>query len=102
MSTTQKRDYIEWITEAKREATVQKRVATAVEWIAEGKGRNWKYEPQQSTSKKKTVGRKTTSSTKMKSTKKKTSTKTSLTDSQKKPSKATQKSKKTSRATKKK
>lgn len=45
MSTTQKRDYIEWIAEAKREATVTKRVATAIEWISEGKGRNWKYEP---------------------------------------------------------
>lgn len=55
MSTTQKRDYIEWIAEAKREATVTNRVATAIEWISEGKGRNWKYEPantQQKTSKK--------------------------------------------------
>lgn len=38
------RDYIEWITEAKQEATRQKRLAQAVEWIAEGKRRNWKYE----------------------------------------------------------
>jgi len=38
-----KRDYIEWITEAKREATRQKRMALAVEWMAEGKDRNWKY-----------------------------------------------------------
>lgn len=38
------RDYIEWITEAKQEATRQKRLAQAVEWIAEGKKRNWKYE----------------------------------------------------------
>lgn len=37
------RDYIEWITEAKREATREKRMAQAVEWIAEGKDRNWKY-----------------------------------------------------------
>lgn len=44
MSTTQKRDYIEWIAEAKREETVAKRVTTAIEWISEGKGRNWKYE----------------------------------------------------------
>ena len=40
----QRRDYIEWITGAKREATRAKRVATAAEWIAEGKRRNWKYE----------------------------------------------------------
>ena len=40
----QRRDYLEWITSAKREATRAKRVATAVEWIGEGKRRNWKYE----------------------------------------------------------
>jgi uncharacterized protein YdeI (YjbR/CyaY-like superfamily) len=39
-----RREYIEWITEAKREATRRRRIETAVEWIAEGKGRNWKYE----------------------------------------------------------
>lgn len=39
-----RREYIEWITEAKREATRTKRLAQAVEWIAEGKKRNWKYE----------------------------------------------------------
>lgn len=38
------RDYFEWITEAKQDATRQKRVATAVEWLSEGKRRNWKYE----------------------------------------------------------
>lgn len=38
-----KKEYIEWIDEAKTEATKLKRVATAVEWIAEGKDRNWKY-----------------------------------------------------------
>ena len=38
------REYCEWISEAKREETRDKRVATAVEWIAEGKRRNWKYE----------------------------------------------------------
>jgi uncharacterized protein YdeI (YjbR/CyaY-like superfamily) len=40
----QRRDYIEWIVSAKREATRAKRVATAAEWISEGKRRNWKYE----------------------------------------------------------
>lgn len=39
-----KRDYIEWIAEAKREVTRDQRIATAVEWIADGKKRNWKYE----------------------------------------------------------
>ena len=38
-----KRDYIEWVIEAKREATRQKRIAQAVEWMAEGKNRHWKY-----------------------------------------------------------
>lgn len=38
-----KKEYIEWIDEAKTEATKLKRVVTAVEWIAEGKDRNWKY-----------------------------------------------------------
>lgn len=39
-----RREYCEWIAEAKRDETRDKRVATAVEWIAEGKRRNWKYE----------------------------------------------------------
>jgi uncharacterized protein YdeI (YjbR/CyaY-like superfamily) len=39
-----KREYIEWIAEAKREETRSKRVTQAVEWMAEGKRRNWKYE----------------------------------------------------------
>ena len=39
-----RREYAEWIAEAKREETRAKRVATAVEWIAEGKQRNWKYQ----------------------------------------------------------
>jgi uncharacterized protein YdeI (YjbR/CyaY-like superfamily) len=38
------RDYVEWITEAKREETRAKRLAQAVEWMAEGKRRHWKYE----------------------------------------------------------
>jgi uncharacterized protein YdeI (YjbR/CyaY-like superfamily) len=40
----QRREYAEWIAEAKREETRDKRVAEAVGWIAEGKKRNWKYE----------------------------------------------------------
>ena len=39
-----RREYIEWINEAKTEDTRNKRVETTVEWVAEGKGRNWKYE----------------------------------------------------------
>ena len=39
-----KREYVEWIVEAKREETRAKRLAQAVEWMAEGKRRNWKYE----------------------------------------------------------
>jgi len=39
-----KREYLEWITEAKTEATRQKRMASALEWMAEGKQRNWKYQ----------------------------------------------------------
>lgn len=38
------KDYVEWLTEAKTEATRNKRLATAIEWIGEGKSRNWKYE----------------------------------------------------------
>ena len=39
-----KREYIEWIADAKRAETRDKRIATALEWIAEGKQRNWKYQ----------------------------------------------------------
>jgi uncharacterized protein YdeI (YjbR/CyaY-like superfamily) len=39
-----RREYLEWITEAKRDETRDKRIAQAVEWLAEGKKRNWKYE----------------------------------------------------------
>jgi uncharacterized protein YdeI (YjbR/CyaY-like superfamily) len=38
-----KREYIEWITEAKTETTRARRLETAIEWMAEGKPRNWKY-----------------------------------------------------------
>jgi uncharacterized protein YdeI (YjbR/CyaY-like superfamily) len=39
-----KREYVEWIVDAKREETRDQRIATAVEWIAQGKQRNWKYQ----------------------------------------------------------
>lgn len=37
------REYVNWITEAKTDTTRQKRLATTLEWLAEGKQRNWKY-----------------------------------------------------------
>jgi len=39
-----KREYLEWIADAKRAETRDKRIATAIEWIGEGKQRNWKYQ----------------------------------------------------------
>lgn len=39
-----KREYAEWISEAKTDATREKRLATTIEWLTEGKRRNWKYE----------------------------------------------------------
>lgn len=42
-SYSNKKDYVEWVTEAKTEETRNKRLTTAVEWMAEGKVRNWKY-----------------------------------------------------------
>jgi uncharacterized protein YdeI (YjbR/CyaY-like superfamily) len=38
-----KREYIEWISEAKTEATRNRRLEQAIDWMAEGKPRNWKY-----------------------------------------------------------
>jgi len=39
-----RREYIEWLMEAKTDATRTRRLAQAIKWIAEGKARNWKYE----------------------------------------------------------
>jgi hypothetical protein len=39
-----RREYVEWIAGAKREETRQRRIATAVEWMAEGKSQAWRYE----------------------------------------------------------
>ena len=44
LTPSQQREYVEWIVEAKRESTRSSRIAQAVEWIAEGKTRNWKYQ----------------------------------------------------------
>ena len=43
-SPSHKREYVDWITEAKREVTRTKRIQQAMQWLAHGKSRNWKYE----------------------------------------------------------
>ena len=42
-SYSHKKEYVEWITEAKTEETREKRLETAIEWMTEGKSRNWKH-----------------------------------------------------------
>ena len=42
-SYSHRKEYLEWITEAKREETRNKRIKTAIQWLAQGKARNWKY-----------------------------------------------------------
>lgn len=42
-SYSNRKDYLEWIEEAKTQATREKRLNTTIEWLAEGKIRNWKY-----------------------------------------------------------
>jgi uncharacterized protein YdeI (YjbR/CyaY-like superfamily) len=39
-----RREYVEWIVEAKREGTRARRLAQAIDWLAQGKSRNRKYE----------------------------------------------------------
>jgi len=43
-SPSHRREYLEWILEAKQPATRDRRIATTLEWVSEGKGRNWKYQ----------------------------------------------------------
>jgi len=43
-SNSHKKEYVEWITEAKTEATRQKRMLTAIEWLSQGKTRHWKHQ----------------------------------------------------------
>jgi len=43
-SYSSRKEYVEWVTEAKTEETRQKRLSTAIDWMSEGKSRNWKYE----------------------------------------------------------
>ena len=42
-SPSHKREYVEWITEAKTDETKNRRMETAIEWMSVGKSRNWKY-----------------------------------------------------------
>jgi uncharacterized protein YdeI (YjbR/CyaY-like superfamily) len=42
---SKRREYLEWVTEAKREETRRERLATSIKWLAEGKARHWKYMP---------------------------------------------------------
>jgi uncharacterized protein YdeI (YjbR/CyaY-like superfamily) len=44
LSPSHKREYIEWITEAKTAPTRERRLATTLQWLVEGKHRNWKYD----------------------------------------------------------
>lgn len=44
MAPGHQREYLEWITEAKRPETRAKRIVTAIEWITAGKSRHWKYQ----------------------------------------------------------
>ena len=44
-SPSEQKEYIQWLTEAKRDETRQQRLKTSIAWLAEGKPRNWKYMP---------------------------------------------------------
>jgi uncharacterized protein YdeI (YjbR/CyaY-like superfamily) len=44
LAASHRRDYVLWIAEARREETRQRRIAQALDWLAEGKRRNWRYE----------------------------------------------------------
>jgi len=45
---TDKKEYVDWVTEAKRDETRRRRLETAAEWMAQGRIRNWKYVRSQS------------------------------------------------------
>lgn len=42
---SKRREYLDWLTEAKREETRNERLATSIKWLAEGKPRHWRYMP---------------------------------------------------------
>jgi uncharacterized protein YdeI (YjbR/CyaY-like superfamily) len=56
-SPSHKREYMDWIAEAKTEETRARRVATALEWMAAGKPRHWKYMPKEKSGAAKAVRR---------------------------------------------
>ena len=58
-SPSHRREYLAWITEAKGEATRRRRLATTIEWLSEGKPRNWKYMTRRPQAKPKTAKPKT-------------------------------------------
>lgn len=41
---SQQREYVDWLVDARQEATRERRLATTIEWLAQGKQRNWKYQ----------------------------------------------------------
>ena len=43
-SYSHKKEYVEWVTEAKRDETREQRLAMTIQWLAQGRSRNWKYE----------------------------------------------------------
>lgn len=43
-TTAQRREYVDWLTGAKQPSTRERRLATTIQWLAEGKQRNWKYQ----------------------------------------------------------
>jgi uncharacterized protein YdeI (YjbR/CyaY-like superfamily) len=42
-SYSHKKEYVKWITDAKRDETRERRLQTAIQWLAQGKSQNWKY-----------------------------------------------------------
>jgi uncharacterized protein YdeI (YjbR/CyaY-like superfamily) len=48
LSYSKKKDYLEWVNEAKQDTTRKTRINTSIEWLSEGKSRNWKYEKRSS------------------------------------------------------
>lgn len=42
-SYSHRKEYVQWITDAKREETRKKRLKRAIQWLAQGKPQNWKY-----------------------------------------------------------
>jgi hypothetical protein len=44
LTPAQQREYVDWLVDAKRDETRKKRLAQALEWLAAGKSRNWKYQ----------------------------------------------------------